>query len=514
LSIVDQSRTAKKIVSVEELAEQVAALKSAGKRVVLCHGVFDLLHYGHILHFREARGQGDALVVTLTPDVYVNKGPGRPAFTEAYRAQMLAALEIVDFVAINRWPAAVEMLKTVQPDVYAKGPDYRDNEADLTGKIQEEEAAVRSTGGRIYYTEDISFSSSTLINRHLSSYSLEVNDYLTELRKTFTPSQVHGALDSLRKLRVLVVGEAIIDEYAYVDQMGKSSKEPVLAMRYISEEQFAGGTLAIANHLAAFVDDVHLVTFLGAKDSREEFVRDRLAPNVRPTFLYKKDSPTIVKRRYVENYLLSKLFEVYIFNDEFLDPDDNERFNALLAAETSKYDLVIVADFGHGILTQEAIDTIQSNAKFLAVNTQQNAANIGYHTISRYSRVNYVCTNEAELRADSRARLGDIKPLIQALANKVHAQNTLVTQGKRGALFYRADEGWSWGPAFARSVTDRVGTGDAVLSWTAAMVAAGLPGPMVAFVANVIGAEAAQIVGNRSAVDRVATYKFIESLLK
>jgi rfaE bifunctional protein nucleotidyltransferase chain/domain len=514
MSLVDRPQTADKVVTVEELATRVAEMRAAGKCVVLCHGVFDLLHYGHILHFREARTQGDVLVVTLTPDVYVNKGPNRPAFTETYRAQMLASLEMVDFVAINRWPTAVEMLTTVRPDIYAKGPDYKNHAQDLTGKIDDEEAAVNNVGGRLYYTEDVSFSSSTLINRHLSSYPLEVNEYLTELRKTFTPSQVHNALDSLRKLRVLVVGETIIDEYAYVEQMGKSSKEPVLAMRYVSEEQFAGGTLAIANHMAAFIDDVSLITFLGARDSREDFVREHLAPNVRPKFLYKKDSPTIVKRRYVENYLLSKLFEVYIFNDEYLDDEDSARFSALLAAETSQYDVVVVADFGHGILTREAIDTVQNNAKFLAVNTQQNAANIGYHTISRYSRVNFICTNEAELRADSRARLGDIKPLILSLAEKVHAQNTLVTQGKRGALFHRSGEGWSWGPAFARSVTDRVGTGDAVLSWTAAMVAAGLPGPMVAFVANVIGAQAAQIVGNRSAVDRVATYKFIESLLK
>jgi rfaE bifunctional protein nucleotidyltransferase chain/domain len=514
LSLLEQSRSANKVVSLDQLAAHVADLKATGKKAVLCHGVFDLLHYGHILHFREARAQGDALIVTLTPDVYVNKGPNRPAFTEAYRAQMLAALEIVDYVAINRWPTAVEMLKAVQPDVYAKGPDYKNHQDDLTGKIHDEELAVGESGGRIYYTEDISFSSSTLINRHLSSYSLEVNEYLSEMRKTYTPAQIHTALDSLRKMRVLVVGEAIIDEYIYVDQMGKSSKEPVLAMRYVSDEKFAGGTLAIANHLSAFIDDVSLVTFLGARESHEAFVRERLAPNIKPTFFYKKDSPTIVKRRYVENYLLSKLFEVYFFNDEFLDDDDSGAFCSLLEETTGQYDVVIVADFGHGILTQQAIDTVQGNAKFLAVNTQQNAANIGYHTISRYSHAHYVCTNEAELRSDSRARLGDIEPLILALADRVHAENTLVTQGKRGALFYRANEGWSWGPAFARSVTDRVGTGDAVLSWTAPMVAAGLPGPMVSFVANVIGAQAAQIVGNRSAVDRIAAYKFIEALLK
>ena len=108
-------RAAGKIVSLEQFADRVSELKSAGKKVVLCHGVFDLVHYGHILHFEEARRQGDVLVVTLTPDIYVNKGPNRPAFTETYRAQMLAALEIVDYVAINKWPSAVEMLRLFSP---------------------------------------------------------------------------------------------------------------------------------------------------------------------------------------------------------------------------------------------------------------------------------------------------------------------------------------------------------------------------------------------------------------
>jgi rfaE bifunctional protein nucleotidyltransferase chain/domain len=503
-----------KIVPLDQLTERVAQMKAAGKSVVLCHGVFDLLHYGHLLHLQEARQQGDVLIVTITPDVHVNKGPGRPAFTEAYRAQMLAALEVVDFVAINKWPTAVEVLKTLQPDFYVKGPDYRNHEHDISGKIDDEEAAVLQGGGRIHYTEDVTFSSSNLINRHLSSHSQAVNDYLEELRGAYTPTEIHLALDSLRKLRVLVVGEAIIDEYVYVDQMGKSSKEPILAMRYASEEQFAGGTLAIANHLAAIIDDVSLVTFLGSRESNEEFIRAKLAPNVKPMFFYKKNSPTIVKRRFVERYLLQKLFEVYIFNDEFLDPLDGVGFIDALDSVASQYDLVLVADFGHGIMTQGAIEVLQNGAKFLAINTQQNAANIGYHTISRYSRADFVCTNESELRSDFRARLGDVEPLVLALANRLSLQNALITRGSNGVLFYRAGEGWSGGPAFAMRAADRIGAGDAVLSWTAPMAAAGLPGKMIAFVANVVGAQAAQIVGNRSAVDRVATFKFIDGLLK
>lgn len=514
MSLLDISRSPSKIVTVEDLAGHVHRLKLEGKRVVLCHGVFDLLHVGHIRHFTEAREQGDVLVVTLTPDVYVNKGPDRPAFTESLRAEAIAALDVVDFVAVNEWPTAVETLKLVRPDVYAKGPDYKNHGDDVTGGIADEEAAVNSVHGRIFYTEGLTFSSSNLINAHLSSYSADVNDYLKQLRQTYTPGNIRSALQSLRNMRVLVAGEAIIDEYVYVEQMGKSSKEPVLAMRYASKEQFAGGSLAIANHLAAFVEEVSLVTFLGSQDSREKFIRSQLAPNVRPIFFCKSDSPTIIKRRYVESYLLSKLFEVYIFNDEYISDAESEAVCSHVDAIAPYYDLMIVADFGHGMFTRDIIGTVERSAKFLAVNTQQNAANIGYHTISRYSRADFICTNEGELRADARTRRGSVEPLMLGLADRLAAKNILVTRGKNGALFHRADEGWSQGPAFAKSVTDRVGTGDAVLSWTAPMAAAGLPGDMIAFVANVIGAQAAQIIGNRSAVDWVSTMKFIDALLK
>jgi len=102
---------------------------------VLAHGVFDLLHVGHIRHLREAKALGDVLVVTLTEDSRVNKGPGRPAFTETLRAEALAALEAVDFVAISRHATAVPVIATIKPNVYVKGPDYKDAARDITGAL-------------------------------------------------------------------------------------------------------------------------------------------------------------------------------------------------------------------------------------------------------------------------------------------------------------------------------------------------------------------------------------------
>src|SRR5882762_3471869 len=113
--------TGNKIKRVDELATTIAALHTDGKKVVHCHGVFDLLHIGHIKHLEAARKLGDLLVVTLTPDRHVNKGPHRPAFPERLRAEALASLACVDYVAINQWPTAVETIELLKPSLFVKG---------------------------------------------------------------------------------------------------------------------------------------------------------------------------------------------------------------------------------------------------------------------------------------------------------------------------------------------------------------------------------------------------------
>jgi rfaE bifunctional protein nucleotidyltransferase chain/domain len=110
-----------KIKTIEELGEIAKAAQSQGRSVALCHGVFDLVHLGHIRHIQAARNEGDVVMVTITADRYVNKGPGRPIFPENMRAEMLASLANVDWVGINRTTSAEPVLDTVRPDIYVKG---------------------------------------------------------------------------------------------------------------------------------------------------------------------------------------------------------------------------------------------------------------------------------------------------------------------------------------------------------------------------------------------------------
>ena len=155
----------RKIKTLEELQQITTDLRSKGKKVVHCHGVFDLLHIGHIKYFKEAKSMGDILVVTLTPDKFVNKGPGRPVFNQQLRAESISALECVDYVAINHWPTAEKTLRLLLPNYYVKGQEFEKLQ-DKTGKIKKEIQAVKEIKAEMRFTHEIVFSSSELIKEH------------------------------------------------------------------------------------------------------------------------------------------------------------------------------------------------------------------------------------------------------------------------------------------------------------------------------------------------------------
>ena len=131
--------------------------------VVLLHGTFDLLHYGHLCLFKGARRYGSKLVVTVTADAYVKKGPGRPIYTEYERAEMIRALRCVDHVEIVRDRTGIPAIEKWKPAFYAKGADYR--VADKHGNLGIEQQAVESVGGKLVYIETPQWSSSNLIER-------------------------------------------------------------------------------------------------------------------------------------------------------------------------------------------------------------------------------------------------------------------------------------------------------------------------------------------------------------
>lgn len=503
-----------KIKPIEELAVIVAGHKARGVRVALCAGTFAFIHPGYVHQFSAAKRYGDILVAIVEADELASNGPGRPVFNEALRSEAVAAMKDVDFVAVNRWPGAAHAIRLLKPDTFVRGYGEDEEEHGAAEAVAMEETAAKEVGATIEKVPGVSYPSSKMLNEALGVFSPEVDLFLREFRRSHDARDVVQAIDDLRSLKVLVIGEAILDEYVYGDTLGKSAKEPIIALRYLSHETHAGGSVIIANHLADFCGRIDLATYLGEEKSQEDFIRKSLKPNIHPRFVFKADSPTIVKRRFVEKYLITKLLEVYEINDAPLQPHEEDELCADLGPILEQCDVVIVADYGHGLVTPKVVDLLCRKAPFLAVNTQINAANAGYHTISRFPRADYICLHEGEVRLDQRDRTADVRQLVQALAGRLGSRLVMVTQGKRGSLLYHREQGFSQCPAFAVKVVDRVGAGDSVLAISSLCAVRKLPLDMIGFISNMVAAQAVGIVGNRSPIDRDKLILSIEGVLR
>ncbi len=455
---------------------------------------------------------GDMLVVTITADAYVNKGPSRPAFPERLRAEALAALSCVDAVCIHSDASAERAIEGIAPDYYVKGSEYEVAANDVTGKIDSERLAVEASGGQLAFTRGRTFSSSSLLNQYMPSLPQESREFLAAFRTRYDLAGIREWLQKIEGLRVLVVGETIIDEYQYCESIGKSSKAAALVGKAENLERFAGGAVAVANHVASFCPDVTLFSQVGALHDQEDFVRSQLRPGVQSHFVRRSDAPTIVKRRFVESYFLTSMFEMYEINDDPMQEVDEFAVMNGLRSLVPSVDLVLVVDYGHGMLSGNSVEVLCRESKFLAMNAQANAGNRGYHRISKYPHADYVCVARNEMQLESHAWRGDLRSVIESVAVRLEAGTVVVTQGDQGALAYRGGE-FVDVPAFAARVVDRVGAGDAFLALTAPLVRAGAPADLVGFLGNVAGAEAVATVGHRSYLELDRLLKHVQVLL-
>jgi len=283
--------------------------------------------------------------------------------------------------------------------------------------------------------------------------------------------------------------------------------------KYISEESFAGGALAIANHIAGLSKDVTLVTVTGDdSESLEPFLEKKMKPNVKMVNFVRPQSKTIIKRRFINSN--QKLFEICYLSDNPIDHNLEKKVLSKLKNIIKDYDLVIVSDFGHGFLTDKLAKAICRQAKFLAVNTQTNGANMGFNLITRYSNVDYAALDELEIRYAAHDKTGELSQVIKKVANKIRCNNFMITRGNYGALNLIKKNELLSAPALATNIIDPIGAGDAFFAFSAPLAAIGAPQDLVIFIGNAVGALAVQIICNRDPVDIIDLKKFITTILK
>ena len=499
--------------SVSSLIKKLRIEKINNKKIVHCHGVFDVVHAGHIDYFKEAKTLGDILVVSVTSDKFVNKGEDRPYYPLKNRIKVLSQISLIDFICVSNNITPIDLLKKIKPHFYFKGKDYKNFNNDITGNILKEKKVVERNGGKLKISSKTLLSSSSYINNKLAKFSKDQKNYILKLKKNIDSKKILTYFEKISKTNILLIGETIIDEYIYSNILGKAGKDPILTINPSNKKSYLGGILSMANILSQFCNKVTVITYLGDKKNQINFIKSKLNKNVLLKYINKKNSPTIKKTRYMDPEGKSKIIGVYDLNDKMIDLSEEKKLAKIIKQQTKNNDNVIVADYGHGLLTKELINVISNFSTRLSINTQLNSANFGFHTISKYKKADIVCVHEGELRQDLRSPNKDINLLANELAKKIKSKKIFITQGAKGALSYDNKDLINC-PAFANKVVDKVGAGDTFLSIVSVCSFAGMPNILSLFIGNLFGSIAVSSFGNSAEFKKNIILKTITNLIK
>lgn len=450
-----------KIMNSDSLVELLKK-EFPNSKIGMCHGVFDVLHSGHIYHFREAASLVDVLIVSITADKFVNKGPGRPINTITERLATMAGIEYIDFVVESNFASSEMNLQIIRPDIYFKGNDYHgDSEektTDFAGNLEAEKKTLGSYGGEIYFTSAPVKSSSVIIN-HMKNYSPKDRKYIDNVRSYFASESLSQLIKKIEVKKILLVGEIIIDEYIFTESLGKSGKHPLVAERETGRKQFLGGIVPLVNTFSSFLKPNHL-TVTSVHGSELVFESSNFVNQI----IIDYDYTEIKKTRYINEKTNTFLFETYQMDDHYISKYNEVKLNELITKSVNDVDALIALDFGHGLITP-SLRTLMSNSnKNFFVNVQKNAGNKGFSSISKYSSAGLIVLNGDEVELELKQKGVNKMEAAVEIHKLMSAKIVVITDGSNGLVITNGEKVVNVPALYGGKIVDRTGAGDSVFS--------------------------------------------------
>ncbi len=451
-----------KIKSIQEVKRRINKFSSS-KKTILCHGVFDVVHPGHIRHFSYAKSKADILIVSLTTDKFIKKGIYRPHIPEKLRALNLAAFEMVDFVVIDNNSTPIKNLKILKPDYFAKGFEYSSEK--ISKETMEEMQVVKSYGGKMIFTPgDIIYSSSKIINTTLPNIQIDKLLSIMEFNK-ISFKNLKDVIKQFSKISVHVIGDTIIDTYTKGAFIGGQTKTPTYSVLQESQVNYVGGAGVVAQHLRSAGATVTFSTILG-NDKLKNFAKSILKKlKMKLNLIIDETRPTTNK-----NVIISgpyRLLKIDKLDNRGISEEIIVKFKKFL--KSTKADAVICSDFRHGIFHQGSTDKLISAIpkKSLKIADSQVASRWG--NITEFKNFDLITPNEREARfamGDQDSTVGNLSGLI---VNKSKCKNLILKLGNRGVFCSTKNKeiksSYFSIDSFTKEVVDAVGAGDALLAY-------------------------------------------------
>ncbi|TVQ60719.1 MAG: hypothetical protein EA378_10705 [Phycisphaerales bacterium] len=504
--------SAHKIHDLPALAALRERARAEGRRVVQCHGCFDIVHPGHVRHLRYAKALGDVLLVTVTADAGIDKGVGRPLIPQELRAENLAALDFVDWVHIDHHPTAAELLAAVQPDVYVKGREYESNDDPRFRK--ERETVERAGGSVVFSSGDVVFSSTALIGAMEQSVD-PTHARLAALhdRPELLGPRLFDRIARFRNQRVVIVGETILDTYVLCDRPDVAGESPIMTLRPLERRHYDGGAAVLARHAAAMGARPILITALptrGPSAEAAEALRRRLTAEGVDVRCVRQDHALAEKQRFLVG--TQKVMKLDLVEPPAIDAarlDELVQLATDAASEHGGADAAIIADFGLGLLTPAMVrrlsKALRPRARVLAGDVSGKRSHL-----RDLEHADLLCPSESELREAYQAHAEGLPVVVWELLQETKAAAAIVTMGPEGLVAFdrlavpegaRAEQ-WpsrvrgEHVPALAPIAVDALGCGDALLTAATLTLAAGGDLVQAAYLGALSASLEAQRIGN------------------
>ena len=494
------NRYNEKIKTVDQLCK-IIGKPPRKKKVIMCHGTFDIVHPGHIRQLAYGKEKADLLIASVTADKYVAKGKGKPFVPEELRVKNLAALELVDFAIIDYHPKPIKNILKIKPDIFIKGFEYMKD--GIHPKTKEEIKAVSSYGGEVIFSPgDIIYSSTHLLTVHRPKISLDkLLAYMDVENVTF--DDILNLLKKFKNTNVHVIGDTIVDKYSYCSVLGPTTKTPTFSIKLDTSELFVGGAGIVAKHLKNLGANVTFTTILGNDEIKDFVVKDLKKWKIKTNAIIDKTRPTTLKERFwADGYKLLQVDKVdnTISSDKTL----NEVCNYI---KKDKPDIYVFSDFRHGIFNKERIKKIYNATDPKSIKVADSQVSNRWGNILDFNGVDIIFPNEKE----ARFALGDqdtgLRPLAAELYRKSKAKFLVLKLGEKGILVYRKPRAstkprdFIFIDSFVEELKDALGAGDALLSATSL----GYKGSKDIFISAILGNAAAAVTCEKEGNHPVST---------
>jgi rfaE bifunctional protein kinase chain/domain/rfaE bifunctional protein nucleotidyltransferase chain/domain len=454
-----------KIFSIGDLVRRVAKEKKHGKKIVMCHGTFDLVHPGHIRHLYYAKEKGDILIVSLTGDKFVTKKTSGTYVPEDLRVRNIAALELVDYTFIDQDYTPIKSIKRIKPDLFVKGFEYNDND-NANDKTLDEKEAVEKFGGKIIFSPGDVVYSSTKFQKTLKP-DLKYEKFNSLLKKeNISLKSIIQLLNKKHKIKIHVIGDVIIDKYNYCDLIGQSTKTPTFSIRPFKSEKFVGGSGIVAKHLKSLGADVVLTTLAG-EDEHKKFLEEDLKKNkINLNILLNKSKQTVFKERFwCDNY---KVIQVDYVDNSIIENNNQKKILNIISK--NDYDCIVFSDFRHGMFNKEIIKLYSDLIHPGVTKVADSQVSSRWGNITDFAGFDILFPNEMEARFSLADQDSGVRSVGAKIIEKSNCKNLVLKLGDKGSMIFR-NKGFNakdFFPldSFVKNKVDTIGAGDAYLAGT------------------------------------------------